>query len=98
MRIEVPPGECKTAYNGYPWSQLERIFPPTTMSRLEAWMYGQTMMICNGTPERKWVDDESAPGGQRLEEVGPSKCDRAHGLVVYEWDLDRFLLGLPVVD
>lgn len=91
MRVEVPPGECRTAYNGYPWTQLETIFPPTTVSRLEAWMFGQTMMICDGSPEWKWVDDE-------LVEVGPSKCDRAHGGVVYEWDLDRFLLGLPVVD
>lgn len=98
MRIEIPPGECKTAYNGYPWSQLERIFLPTTVSRLEAWMYGQTMMICDGSAEREWVDDESDPYVRRFVEVGPPKCDRAHGLVVYEWDLDRFLRGLPVVD
>lgn len=91
MEVEVPPGECRTAYNGYPWSQLERIFQPTTVSRLEAWMSGQTMMICDGSPERKWVHG-------KLVEVGPPKCDRAHGLVVYEWDLERFLLRLPVVD
>lgn len=91
MRIEIPPGECKTAYGGYPWSQLDEILPPDTAKALGQWMYGQTMMICDGSPERKWIDGE-------LIEVGPPKCDRAHGPVVYEWDLDRFLLGLPVVD
>lgn len=91
MRVEVPPGKCKTAYGGYPWSQLDEILPPDTVKSLEQWMYGQTMMICEGSPERKWVDDESAPDGWRLVEVGPSKCDRAHGVVVYGWDLERFL-------
>lgn len=89
--MRFPPGECHTGYGGYPWSQLDEILPTDTVRALEQWMYGQTMMICDGSPEREWVNDE-------LVEVGPSKCDRAHGGVVYEWDLDRFLLGLPVVD
>lgn len=98
MKIEIPPGDCRTAYGGYPWTQLETIFPDKTFAMLKGWMYGQTMMLCDGSPEREWVHDESAPGGRYLVEVGPSKCGQAHGGVVYEWDLDRFLLGLPVVD
>lgn len=91
MKIEIPPGNCRTAYGGYPWSQLDEILPPDTVKSLEQWMYGQTMMICDGSPERTWIDGE-------LVEVGPPKCNRSHGTVVYEWDLARFLLGLPVVD
>lgn len=91
MRVEVPPGECHTGYGGYPWTQLETIFPPATVKALEQWMHGQTMMICDGAPERDWV-------GGELVEVGPSRCDQAHGTVIYEWDLHDFLGGRPTRD
>ena len=51
MRIEVPPGECRTAYNGYPWSQIAEIFPEKTRLLLAEFMYGQTMMVCDETSE-----------------------------------------------
>lgn len=51
------------------------------------WMVGQTQAICEG---RKYNHDtrkyEEACGGH------------AHGLIVYEWDADRFLAGLPAID
>lgn len=50
-------------------------------------MNGQTMMLCDG---RRYNHDareyEVACGGV------------AHGVVVYPWDVERFLAGLPVVD
>jgi hypothetical protein len=50
------------------------------------WMDGQTVTLCEG---RYWdhVFQKYVPDG-----CGP------HGPVVYRWDLERFLHGLPVVD
>lgn len=62
------------------------------------WMRGQTMMICNQDPQRKWVDDSEAPGGMRIVDIGPSLCDQPHGVVVYPWDLQRYLDGRPIID
>lgn len=51
------------------------------------WMRGQTMMICDGTT----YDYEAKV-------KVPSECGVAHGTVIYRWDVERFLVGLPVID
>ena len=50
------------------------------------WMNGQTEALCEGR-EYNYETDEYEPTGE-----GP------HGLVTYRQDVERFLLGLPVVD
>jgi hypothetical protein len=52
------------------------------------WMRGQTMSICDG---RAYNHEK--------ERYEPTECSgRPHGVVVYPWDLERFLAGLPVID
>jgi hypothetical protein len=52
------------------------------------WMRGQTMSICDGMT---YNHEE-----KRHE---PTGCVRQpHGVVVYPWDVERFLSGLPVID
>lgn len=36
--------------------------------------------------------------GQTVMACGGSKCDVAHGTVVYPEDLERFLAGRPIID
>lgn len=79
-----PLSEPECSY-GYPWTQLEREVDAETVERLSDWMSGQTMAICDG---RRYNDDS-----REYEPTG-----HAHGLVVYRWDVERFLAGLPVVD
>lgn len=86
--------ECR---GGYTYHQVQEIMGEREDEFLR-WMAGQTMMICNQEPQRKWVKDEDAPGGMRLEEIGPSLCDRPHGMVVYPHDVKRFLAGGPIID
>jgi hypothetical protein len=82
---------------GYPWTQLEGMLGERVQF-LHLWMRGQTMAICDGSPERKWVDDDTVPGGMRLVEVGPPLCSEAHGPVVYAWDYERWERGGAVID
>lgn len=51
------------------------------------WMCGQTMSIC-----------EARVYNHDLRQYEPSACTEPHGMVVYQWDLDRFLRGLPIID
>lgn len=81
---------------GYSYEQIGKILEAPNL--FWKWMSGQTMAICAQDPQRQWIDDESAPGGLRLVEIGPSLCDEPHGTVVYPWDLERYLAGLPVID
>lgn len=52
------------------------------------WMRGQTMAICEGQKfNRDTGEYETSCGGV------------AHGMtIVYPWDLERFLKGLPIID
>lgn len=94
--MTLPDPECRY---GYPATQVDEIlaFGPRQQAFWD-WMYGQTMAICNRDPQREWIDDDESPGGMRLVEVGPPLCDRAHGTIVYPWDLARFIDGRPVID
>lgn len=91
---EIPPPDCQY---GYTETQLDEILGDR-IPEFNGWMWGQTMAICNGDPQREWVDDPGAPGGMKLVETGPPLCESAHGPVVYPWDLARFLEGRPVID
>jgi len=77
--------EC---HGGYPIAQLQRELDEDTFEKLSTWMRGQTGMICTG---QKYNYD--------TEKYEPSECgDEPHGMVIYSWDVDRFFLGLPVID
>lgn len=71
---------------GYTEDEIEDLMGDR-LKEFERWMYGQTMAICGG---RKYNHDtrkyEEACGGN------------PHGVIVYRWDADRFLAGLPVID
>ena len=82
---------------GYPMSQLKDILGDR-FGDFEMFMVGQTMLLCQADPVRKWVDDENAPGGAKLVEVGQSLCHKPHGLVAYPWDVHNFLYGGDVLD
>lgn len=79
----LEPPACE---GGYTRAQVERIMGDR-LAAFDKWMNGQTMMLCEG---RKYNHDteqyETACGGT------------AHGGIVYTWDLERFLRGLPVID
>ncbi len=80
----LPEPACR---GGYPWSQLEELFSPEEIKRLHEWMHGQTMMLCEA---RIW---------NRTTEQYEEACDGvAHGVVVYPWDLRRWMNGLPIID
>ncbi len=81
---KLPDPECE---GGYPWSQIDAIFDVDTVKRLEKFMAGQTMMICEG---RRYNHET---GGYR------EACGGVpHGGVVYSWDLQRFVEGRKVID
>lgn len=90
----LPEPECR---GGYTYHQVQEIMGNREDEFLR-WMAGQTMMICNQEPQSEWVKDESSPGGMRLEEKGPSLCDRPHGMVTYSYDVKRFLAGGEILD
>lgn len=71
---------------GYPRSQLEEIFDAQQLARLDSWLYGQTMGLCDGT---EWDHD-----AQEHVQV----CPEAHGSVIYRHDIVRFLRAGPITD
>lgn len=80
MGVGIPDPECTS---GYTRRQVEEIlgdeFPAFTK-----WMYGQTMSLCEGKRYNHKI---------REYEVD---CDGvAHGPIVYEWDLKRYLGIVP---
>lgn len=80
--MTLPAPEC---WLGYPWYQCEEILGTRT-TEFGKWMYGQTMSLCDG---RRYDHD-------LLEYV--DTCPEPHGVVVYKWDLQRFLDGRPIID
>lgn len=70
---------------GYTQDQVSQIMG-VRLYDFRRWMAGQTEAICDG----EYYDHEKQA---RLESgCGP------HGIVTYRQDVERFLLGLPVVD
>lgn len=79
---QVPEPQCQF---GYPHPQLQEMLG-ARYPQFMKWMSGQTQSICDG----RSYDHEKREYQQTG--CGP------HGPVVYVWDLDRWLAGLPVVD
>jgi hypothetical protein len=72
---------------GYTEEDLRTILGPR-LNEFVKWMYGQTMSICDGL---KYDYDKR--------DYEPTGCySRPHGAVVFPWDLERFLDGLPIID
>lgn len=82
MKDNLPKPECAL---GYTHSQIEEILGQRT-KEFWFWMSGQTMVLCDG----KYYDHHL--GKYLSTECGP------HGGIVYPWDLQRFLDGLPIID
>lgn len=83
--MTLPEPECPL---GYPKSQLDTIFGDD-VARLWQWMRGQTGAICTGT---RYNHDTGAY------ELSPCAKTGAHGYVVYRWDVERFMVGGPILD
>lgn len=75
--------ECRM---GYTYAQLREILGDR-LDEFGHWMRGQTMAICDG---RKYNSDTNG--------YEPACDSRAHGGIVYPWDLQRFLDGAPIID
>lgn len=72
---------------GYTLTQLQESLDAVTFKHLNEWLYGQTAMWCSGSVYNHDLGSyEQACGGV------------AHGTVIYTHDVDRFLLGVGVVD
>lgn len=71
---------------GYPHSQLVELLEEDQLKTFFRWMIGQTFTECDG----RLYNYET----KRME---PSGCG-PHGFVYYEWDVQRFLAGLSVID
>lgn len=72
----IPEPECES---GYTPAQVEEIMGDR-LEEFNKWMYGQTGSICEGRKYNHGTKEyETACGGI------------AHGMIVYSWDLKRFL-------
>lgn len=80
----LPIPECEA---GFPYTQLMEIMDPQQFARLETWLYGQTVALCDGRLYNYETREyESCCNGV------------AHGRVIYPHDVHRFLRGWPVID
>lgn len=79
----LPAPECE---GGYTYRQRAEILGDR-LDEFGNWMRGQTMMLCAG---RRY----SYGAGDYV----PACNGVAHGVVVYPWDLQRFLDGGPIID
>lgn len=70
---------------GYTEEQVTRIMG-ARLYDFRRWMHGQTGAICDG---KQWNPE--------TEEYEQTQCG-PHGFITYRQDVERFLLGLPVVD
>jgi hypothetical protein len=74
--------------HGYTEEELIGIIGQDSMIKFWNWMDGQTVALCDG---REYNYD--------TREYRDSACvDNPHGIVVYRWDLERYLRRLPVID
>lgn len=71
---------------GYTQDQVSQIMGAARLYDFRKWMAGQTEMLCDGQ-EYNHETGKYEPTG-----CGP------HGIITYRQDVERFLLGLPVVD
>lgn len=71
--------------HGYSVALLEETLGEERFKELMGWLYGQTMMLCDG---------------RRYDPVTESYTEthEAHGPVIYAWDVERFMRGGPILD
>lgn len=81
---DLPEPECEA---GYPRTQLMEIMDPQQYARLDIWLYGQTLALCQG----KLYDHETGEYEECCNGV-------SHGTVVYPTDVHRFIHARPVID
>lgn len=81
--VSLPDPECEA---GYTYGQIRAILGGRTED-FYRWMSGQTMSMCTGRRyNHETHQTEDACGGV------------AHGPIVYTWDLERYIQGLPIID
>ena len=80
--MTLPKPECRW---GYTEKQIAEIIGANEPAFWE-YMRGQTVMGCDG---REY--------SHKLQKYIPTNCG-PHGTIVYPWDLERFLKGLPPLD
>lgn len=73
---------------GYSHRYLASMLTPEQYNNLLEWMNGQTQTICDG---RSYNHSD-----KRYEHTSCFKYP--HGVVIYEWDFDRWYKGLPITD
>lgn len=55
---------------------------------LGRWMVGQTLTTCDG---RRY--------NHETKEYEPTECaEHPHGVILFPWDVERYIRGLPVID
>lgn len=82
MSSKLPEPACRF---GYTVDQVRDIMGDR-FDEFSRWMGGQTMLICDGYRYDREIR-QSVPN-----DCGP------HSTVIYAWDVERFLSGLPIVD
>lgn len=83
--FELPEPNCRY---GYDLDQINEMFPGERGEDFKKWIYGQTISLCEG---RSYNHD--------TKEYEPNKCsDNPHGPVIYKWDVERYVRGLPIID
>lgn len=91
----LPKPHCKLGYTVPQVVEIMNSFPQEVKGdnivAFNSWMSGQTGAICEGKSydyvERKYVPNDCVVGNPN-----------GHGMIVYQGDVRRFLLGLPIVD
>lgn len=95
--MELPEPSC---IFGYTYDDIDEILGPRVKDFWK-WMTGQTMMLCNGKSydhDRHEYFTTLCSGMFPGVPVSDTESLAGHGGIVYPWDLERFLAGLPVVD
>lgn len=80
---DLPISVCRF---GYPRDQVRAVVGDAQVDAFGKWMRGQTGAICDGQQYNYDLKVYESTG------CGP------HGMVVYKWDVERFLRGLSALD
>lgn len=81
----LPEPECPL---GYPVTQLQEVLDEQQFQRLMLWMSGQSGLLCQGT---RYNHD--------LRRHEPTECaQHPHGMVVFAWDVRRWVSAGPIID
>ena len=104
--LGVPRPICK---HGYPYSQLYAEGHELSVFRTKEayedfnkWMFGQTIMLCNGPATKShidWLNRMQIENPDHYRPYDPDDyCKVEHDTVVYSHDLYHYLLGSAPID